>query len=82
MARTDRKPGRRTGVDGRMSSWSAWLAYAGPALLLTIIGLYLRRASRDPRTPRGDAVLFDLGLGLVAVVASVFWLHVFVSVVF
>ncbi|HEY6712010.1 MAG TPA: hypothetical protein VI055_07045 [Rubrobacter sp.] len=65
-----------------MSSWSAWLAYAGPALLLTIIGLYLRRASRDPRTPRGDAVLFDLGLGLVAVVASVFWLHVFVSVVF
>jgi hypothetical protein len=63
-------------------SWSAWLAYAGPALLLTIIGLFLRRASRDPRTPRGDAVLFDLGLGLVAVVASVFWLQVFVSVVF
>ena len=65
-----------------MSSWSAWLAYAGPALLLTIIGLCLRRASRDPRTPRGDAVLFDLSLGLVAVVASVFWLQVFVSVVF
>jgi hypothetical protein len=65
-----------------MSSWSAWLAYAGPALLLTIIGLYLRRASRDPRTPCGDAVLFDLGLGFVAVIASVLWLQVFVSVVF
>ena len=65
-----------------MSSWGAWLAYAGPALLLTVIGLFLRRASRDPRTPRGDAVLFDLGLGLVAVIASAFWLRAFVSVVF
>jgi hypothetical protein len=51
-------------------------------LLLTIIGLFLRRASRDPKTPRGDAVLIDLCLGLVAVVASVLWLRVFVSVVF
>ena len=65
-----------------MSSWGAWLAYAGPALVLTVIGLFLRRASRDPRTPRGDAVLFGLGLGLVAVIASVLWLQVFVSVVF
>ena len=65
-----------------MSSWSAWLAYAWPALLLTIIGLFLRRASRDPRTPRGDAVLIDLGLGFVAIIASVLWLQVFVSVVF
>ena len=65
-----------------MSSWSAWLAYAGPALLITVIGLFLRRATRDPRTPRGDAVLFDLGLGFVAIVASVLWLQVFVSVVF
>jgi hypothetical protein len=65
-----------------MSSWGAWLAYAGPALLLTVIGLFLRRASRDPRTPRGDAVLFDLGLGFVAVIASVLWLQVFVSVIF
>ena len=62
-----------------MTSWSAWLAYAGPALL---IGLFLRRATRDPRTPRGDAVLFDLGLGFVAIIASVLWLQVFVSVVF
>jgi hypothetical protein len=65
-----------------VNSWSAWLAYVGPALLLTIIGLFLRRASRDPRTPRGDAVMVDLGLGLVAVVTSVLWLRVFVSVVF
>jgi hypothetical protein len=65
-----------------MSSCSAWLAYAGPALLLTVIGLFLRRATRDPRTPRGDAVLFDLGLGFVAIIASVLWLQVFVSVVF
>ena len=60
----------------------AWLAYAGSALLLTVIGLFLRRASRDPKTPRGDAVLIDLGLGLVAIVASVLWLQVFVLVVF
>ena len=65
-----------------MSSWSAWLAYAGPALLITVIGLFLRRATRDPRTPRDDAVLFDLGLGFVAIIASVLWLQVFVSVVF
>jgi len=65
-----------------VSPWGAWLAYAWPALLLTIIGLFLRRASRDPKTPRGDAVLVDLCLGLVAVVVSVLWLRVFVSVVF
>jgi hypothetical protein len=51
-------------------------------LLITVIGLFLRRANRDPRTPRGDAVLFDLGLGFVAIIASVLWLQVFVSVVF
>lgn len=64
-----------------MRSWVAWLAYACPALLLTIIGLFLHRASRDPKTPRGDAVLVDLGLGLVAVVASVLWLQVLALVV-
>ena len=64
-----------------MRLWGAWLAYAWPALLLTIIGLLLRRASRDPKTPRGDAVLVDLGLGLVAVVASVLWLQVLALVV-
>jgi hypothetical protein len=51
-------------------------------LLLTILGLFLRRASRDPKTPRADAVLVDLGLGLVAVFAFVLWLQVFVLVVF
>ena len=64
-----------------MSPWGTWLAYVWHTLLLTIIGLFLRRASRDPKTPRGDAVLIDLCLGLVAVVASVLWLRVFVSVV-
>ena len=65
-----------------MNSWGTWLAYAGPALLITVIGLFLRRASRDPKTPRGDAVLFDLGLGFVAIIASVLWLQVLVSVAF
>lgn len=65
-----------------MSSWGACLVHAWPALLLTITGLSLRAASRDPKTPRGDAVLVDLCLGLVAVVASVLWLRVFMLVVF
>jgi hypothetical protein len=65
-----------------VSPWGTWLAHAWPTLLLTIIGLFLRRASRDPKTPRGDAVLVDLCLWLVAVVVSVLWLRVFVSVVF
>lgn len=34
-----------------MSFWGAWLAYAGFALLFTLIGLFLHRASRDPKTP-------------------------------
>jgi hypothetical protein len=50
--------------------------------LFTLIGLFLHRASRDPKTPRGDAVLVDLCLGLVAVVASVLWLQVFALVAF
>jgi hypothetical protein len=65
-----------------VSSWGVWLAYAWPALLLTIIGLFLRRASRDPKTSRGGAVLVDLGLGLVAVFAPVLWFQVFVLVAF
>jgi hypothetical protein len=64
------------------SFWSPGLAYAWPALLLTIIGLALRRVSRNPKTPRGDAVLLDLCLGLVAVTASVLWLQVFLVAVF
>jgi len=65
-----------------VSSWDTSLAYALPALLLTIIGGSLRRTSRDPKTPHGDAVLVDLGLGLVVVAASILWLRVLVSVVF
>jgi len=42
----------------------------------------LRCASRDPKTPRGDAVLVDLALGLVTVCASVLWLQVFALIVF
>jgi hypothetical protein len=61
---------------------SPWLAYLWPALLLTVIGMYLRRASRDSKTPRAKGVLIDLGLGLVAVVVSVLWLQVFISMVF
>jgi Na+-translocating ferredoxin:NAD+ oxidoreductase RnfD subunit len=62
---------------------SPWvLAYALPALTLTAVGLALRRASRDPKTPRGDAVLLDLCLGLVAVAAAVFWLVAVLQAVF
>jgi hypothetical protein len=33
-----------------MSSWGTWLVYVWPALLLTIVGLFLGRVSRDPNT--------------------------------
>jgi hypothetical protein len=62
--------------------WDLWTIYAWPAVLFTVIGLVLHRASRHPKTPRGDAVLMDLCLGLVAVVACVFWLQVVASLVF
>jgi hypothetical protein len=65
-----------------VSSWDTWLVYAWPALLLTIVGLFLGRISRDPKTSRGNAVLVDLCLGIVAVAASVLWLQVFATVVF
>jgi hypothetical protein len=61
---------------------SPWLAYLWPALLLTVVGMYLRRACRDPQTPRAEGVLIDVGLGLVAVVVSVLWLQVIVAMVF
>ena len=68
--------------EGRVSPWFASLAYAFTASLLTVVGLCLRLASRDPETPPGVAVLVDLGLGLVAVVAFVLGLRVLVSVTF
>jgi hypothetical protein len=55
---------------------------AWPAFLLTIIGLTLHRASKDPRIQKGDAVLVDLCLGLVAVTAAMFWLVTFLQVAF
>jgi apolipoprotein N-acyltransferase len=62
--------------------WEPELSYAWPALLLTFIGLFLRRVSRNPNTLRGDAVLLDLCFGLVAVTALVLWLQVFLVTVF
>ncbi len=60
-----------------MSPWGAWLAHAWPALLLSATALLLLHVSRDPKIPRGNVVLIDLGLGLVTAGASVFWLRVF-----
>ena len=54
-----------------MSIWDVCLAS-----LLTSLALILRRFSKDPKTQRGDSVLVDLCLGLVAVGASVLWLRV------
>jgi hypothetical protein len=65
-----------------VSLWDASLVHALPATLLTVVGISLRRAARDPKTPRGDAVLADLGLGLVTVFALVLWFQVLVSIVF
>ena len=53
-----------------MSPWDACLA-----LLLTALALILRRISKNPKIQRGDKVLVDLCLGLVAVGASVSWLR-------
>jgi hypothetical protein len=46
------------------------------AVLLTALVLILRRVSKNPKFQRGDRVLVDLCLGLVAVGASVSWLRV------
>jgi hypothetical protein len=54
-----------------VSLWNVSLA-----LLLTALALILRRFSKDPKIQRGDKVLVDLCLGLVAVGASVLWLRV------
>jgi hypothetical protein len=54
-----------------VSLWNVSLA-----LLLTALVLILRRVSKDPKIKRGDRVLVDLCLGLMAVGASVLWLQV------
>ena len=46
------------------------------AAVLAWIGYALHKASRDPKTRRGDAVLLDLGLGLDAVAVVVLVLNV------
>jgi hypothetical protein len=63
-------------------SWMSVPLLAWPTLLLTIIGLALHRASRDPRTQKSDAILVDLCLGLVTVTAGMFWLVSFLQVAF
>ena len=44
------------------------------AAVLSWICLSICRTLRDPRTPPADGVVLDLGLGLGAVTAAVFWL--------
>jgi hypothetical protein len=44
------------------------------AAVLSWICLHLLKALRDPKTRPGDAVLLELGLGLLATAAGVFWL--------
>jgi hypothetical protein len=46
------------------------------ALLFTAAALVLLRVSKNPKVPRGNVVLLELCLGLVSVVASVYWLRV------
>ena len=47
-------------------------------MLPTVFVMILRRFSKGPEIQRGDKVLVDLCLGLVAVGASVSWLRVLV----
>jgi len=44
------------------------------AAVLSWICLSIHKTLRDPRTPPAEGVMLDLGLGLVAVTAAVFWL--------
>ncbi len=52
------------------------------AAVLGWIGLNIHRTSRDPKTPPADGVLLDLGLGLVAVTALVFFFSASLKVFF
>ena len=51
------------------------LAQIFVVVVLAWIGHALHKASRDPKTPRGDAVLLDLGFGLGTVVILVLVLN-------
>ena len=44
------------------------------AAVLSWICFTIHRSLRDPRTPPAEGVMLELGLGLVAVTAAVFWL--------
>jgi hypothetical protein len=52
------------------------------AAVLGWIGLNIHRTARDPKTPPATVVLLDLGLGLVAVTALVFFLSASLKVFF
>jgi hypothetical protein len=54
-----------------VSPWDTLLA-----VLLTALALILRRVAKNPKVQRGDRVLVDVCLGLVAVGASVSWLRI------
>ena len=51
------------------------LAQIFVVVVLAWIGHAIHKASRDPRTARGDAVLLDLGFGLGAVMILVLVLN-------
>jgi hypothetical protein len=52
------------------------------AAVLSWICLNIYRTVRDPRTPPADGVMLDLGLGIAAVTATVFWLAGSLSILF
>jgi hypothetical protein len=52
------------------------------AAVLSWIGLTINKASCDPKTPPAHRVLLDLSLGLVAVMALVFYLSAFLKIFF
>ena len=52
------------------------------AALLSWICFSIHKTLRDPRTPPAEGVMSDLGLGLVAVTAAVFWLVGSLSIYF
>jgi hypothetical protein len=52
------------------------------AAVLSWIALTIDKASRDPKTPPAHRVLLDLSLGLVAVMALVFYLSAFLKIFF
>ena len=52
------------------------------AALLSWICFSIHKTLCDPRTPPAEGVMLDLGLGLVAVTAAVFWLVGSLSIYF